>query len=413
MMRPAGAAEAVVSEDARTLIVGAGLAGSAVAMHLAEMGEDGVVVVDPDLAGVRSSSELNAGGVRATWWRPVNVELCAATIDFMAHHRDELGFRQRGYLWLHGPGRWPDAVRHVEMQNRHGREVEVLSPAELGRRWPFIDHLDGVAGATFSPRDGLVSPNAVKEHMRTRARAAGARFVDRRLVVGVRRSGRRLTGAELLAVEDAGAAAAALEGRPAGGPVQVVGCERLVNAAGPWAAPVAELMGAPVPCRAVRRQLCLVAYRDVDLSPYGMIVDTSDCYFHHEADGMVLAGYSPPGDPPGYRFDYDGRAFFEREVWPRLANRIGAFDRLEHVRGWAGLYELSPDHSALLGAVAGLDNAYEMHSFSGRGVMQSYAAGLCLAELIATGAYRTHPSAGALAGSRFDGGTLQPEELHI
>ena len=100
-------------------------------------------------------------------------------------------------------------------------------------------------------------------------------------------------------------------------------------------------------------------------------------------------------------------------MWPRLANRIGAFDRLEHVRGWAGLYELSPDNSALLGAVDGLDNAYEMHSFSGRGVMQSYAAGLCLAELVATGAYRTHPAAADLAGSRFDGGTLQPEELHI
>ena len=55
-------------EAAGTLIVGAGLAGSAVAMHLAEMGHEGVVVLDPDLAGVRSSSELNAGGVRATWW---------------------------------------------------------------------------------------------------------------------------------------------------------------------------------------------------------------------------------------------------------------------------------------------------------------------------------------------------------
>jgi len=195
--------------------------------------------------------------------------------------------------------------------------------------------------------------------------------------------------------------------------VEVVGCERIVNAAGPWAAPVAALMGVPVPCRAVPRQLCVVASRDVDLSSHGMIVDTSDCYFHHEAGELILAGYSPPGDPPGYRFDYEGRAFFEREVWPRLANRITAFDRLEHVRGWTGLYELSPDNSALLGAVEGLENAYEMHSFSGRGVMKSYAAGLCLAELIATGAYRTHPSAAALSGARFRAGALQPEELHI
>ena len=38
-----------------------------------------------------------------------------------------------------------------------------------------------VAGATFSPRDGLVSPNAVKEHYRARAREAEVRFIDRRI----------------------------------------------------------------------------------------------------------------------------------------------------------------------------------------------------------------------------------------
>lgn len=399
--------------SASTLVVGAGLAGSAVAMHLAEMGHDGILVVDPDLAGARSSSELNAGGVRATWWRPVNVELCAATIDFFAEHRDEFDFRERSYLWLHGPERWQSAVEHVAMQNRHGREVELLTPAELGRRWPFIDILDGLAGATFSPKDGLVSPSAVREHYRARARAAGVRFADRRMLAGVRRDGARIAAVEVVDIGDQDAAGRALEGAAPGGPVEVIACERIVNAAGPWAAPVAALMGAPVPCRAVPRQLCVVACRDVDLSSSGMIVDSSDCYFHHEAGDLLLAGYSPPDDPPSYRFDYEGAAFFEREIWPRLAGRISGFDRADHVRGWTGLYELSPDHSALLGAVAGLDNAYEIHSFSGRGVMQSWAAGLCLAELIATGAYRTFPSAAALSGTRFASGALQPEELHI
>ena len=400
-------------EAAGTLIVGAGLAGSATAMHLAALGGHGIVVVDPDLAGARSSSELNAGGVRATWWQPVNVELCAATIDFFARHRDEFAFREHGYLWLHGPERYAEALGHLEMQNRFGREVEVLTPADVSRRWPFIDQLDGVAGATFSPKDGLVSPNAVKEHYRGRAREDGVTFLDRRILVGVEREGDRIAAAQLVAIEGEGAAAAALEGAAPDGPRERVACERIVNAAGPWAARVAELLGAPVPCRAVPRELSLAASREVDLSPYGMIVDTSDCYFHAESGAMILAGYSPPGDPPGYRFDHEGAAFFEREIWPRLAARVSAFDRLGYAGGWTGLYELSPDNSALIGAVGGLANAYEIHSFSGRGVMESWAAGLCLAELIATGALRTFPSAAALSGARFRGGALQPEDRHI
>jgi FAD-dependent oxidoreductase domain-containing protein 1 len=400
-------------EAVGTLIVGAGLAGSATAMHLAAMGQDGIVVVDPDLAGARSSSELNAGGVRATWWQPVNVELCAATIDFMAAHADEFAFRANGYLWLHGPERFPQALAHLEMQNRHGAEVEALAPAEVARRWPFIDQLEGVAGATFSPRDGLVSPNAVKEHYRARARAAGVRFVDRRMAVDVVRDGPAVTGVQLVVLEGEGPATAALEGDPPDGPRERIACERIVNAAGPWAVQVAGLMGVPVPCRAVPRQLSLAASREVDLSPYGMIVDTTDCYFHAESGELILAGYSPPGDPPGYDFASEGAAFFEREIWPRLAARVSAFDRLGYAGGWTGLYELSPDNSALIGAVAGLANAYEIHSFSGRGVMQSWAAGLSLAELIATGAYRTFPSAAALAGTRFAEGALQPEDLHI
>jgi sarcosine oxidase subunit beta len=400
-------------DHAGTLIVGGGLTGSATAMHLAERGHEGVVVVDPDLAGARSSSELNAGGVRATWWRPVNVELCAATIAFMAEHREEFAFREHGYLWLHGPDRWDQAVAHVAMQNAFDRRVELLSPAAVARRWPVIDRVDDLAGATFSPRDGLVRPTAVKEHYRARARAAGARFVDRRALIGVRRDGPRVAGVRLRALEGSSAAERTLEGRAAGGPVETMTCERIVNAAGPWAAPVADLLGVPVPCRAVPRQVSVVASRDVDLSEQGMIVDSSDCYFHHEGGELILAGYSPPGDRPAKRFDNEGAAFFEREIWPRLAHRISRFDRLDHVRGWTGLYELSPDNSAVLGAVPGLAEAYEIHSFSGRGVMQSWAAAMCLAELITTGAFQSFPRASLLSAARFATGDLQPEELHI
>ena len=76
---------------ASVLVVGGGVIGAGVAWALAERGVDGIEVLDLDLAGVYASSELNAGGARATWWQPVNVDACRATLDFFRAQREELG----------------------------------------------------------------------------------------------------------------------------------------------------------------------------------------------------------------------------------------------------------------------------------------------------------------------------------
>ncbi|MDH3725283.1 MAG: FAD-binding oxidoreductase [Thermoleophilia bacterium] len=400
-------------EEVGTLIIGAGIAGSSLAMHLADLGEEDVVVVDPDLAGVRSSSELNAGGVRATWWREVNIEMCAHSIEYYGQHAEEFGFREKGYLWLYGPELWKGATQHAQTQNALGWPVELLTADEVVARWPVIDNKEGIAGATFSPRDGLISPHAVKEHYRSRARAGGVEFRDRRLAVGMDRDDDAITQVRLCHIEDGLAAYRSLEGSPEDGPREALRPLRVVNAAGPWAAKIARLMGGPVHSRAVRRQISVFASQDLDLSGQGMIVDTTGVYFHHESGNLLLGGYSPPGDPPSYDFTYDGAAFFESEIWPRLAARMSVMDRLHHVHGWAGLYALTPDNSAILGGVEGVRNAFEIHSFSGRGIMQSYAAGLALAELITTGRHQTFRRAERLDARRFARGHEEPEDLHI
>jgi FAD-dependent oxidoreductase domain-containing protein 1 len=396
------------------ILIGAGIVGSSVAMALAERGVR-TLAVDVDLSGRLSSSEKNAGGVRATWWQPVNIALCRASIKYYESIAAEVGFRQKGYLWLYDETTWPQALEHLALQRELGHPIETLTAAQVAARVPEIDRLDAIAGATFSPEDGLINPNLLKQHYRRKARTLGAQFLDRIFVlaIGAGPGGVRLdcwqaddpmTDAALTRMMTQDEPGEAQTGRAIelrGGAIVVTG--------GAWSPRPLKLLGLENLSEPVRRQICLVDNRVTNLERYGMIVDTSGVYFHNEG-AHILAGYSPPDEPPGYHFHYDGEPFFESEIWPRLFARMSCMERLHHVTGWAGLYEVSPDRSAIVGRAAPC--VYEAHSFSGRGVMQSYGAGQALAELIARGAYGAL-DASALARGRFARGAQAFEALHI
>ena len=117
-------------DRANVLIAGGGVVGTCIAWALAQRGVNDVVVVDLDLAGVYASSELNAGGVRASWWQPVNIASCAATLSFFRSRSEEFGFRQCGYLWLYAdPDLWARALERRQLQNARGLGVETLTAA--------------------------------------------------------------------------------------------------------------------------------------------------------------------------------------------------------------------------------------------------------------------------------------------
>jgi glycine/D-amino acid oxidase-like deaminating enzyme len=115
-----------------------------------------------------------------------------------------------------------------------------------------------------------------------------------------------------------------------------------------------------------------------------MIVDPSGVYFHPEA-GYILGGVAERDEPHGQNFLYGGEEFFQEKIWMPLTERSSKFEALRHLNGWAGLYEVSPDESAIIGEVRGPGTGgrvFESHSYSGHGIMHSYACGVALAELL-------------------------------
>lgn len=397
------------------VIIGAGLLGSSTALHLAKLGAKSVAVVDADLAGRLSSSELNAGGVRATWDQPINVALSRDSIKFLAENAEAVGYRACGYLWMYSPEKWGSAQARAKKLAAQGQDIQVLSVADVQTRLPFVDKTEGLAGGTFSPKDGLFNPNLLKNLMRDQARALGVQFLE----------GHRVQAAKVL---DAEHAQIECEVIPPKNETElkdyyetaqsdhatdrkVIKAKILVNAAGPWASRLAKLIGYQSPVYPLRRQVAIFDCKEVDMSHYGMMIDPSGVYFHPEANN-ILGGFGDPEEKPGFNLNYDGVDFFQEKIWAPLFERSTKFAELKHLTGWGGLYEMSPDRTAVLGRVEPYKNIFENHGYSGRGAMQSYAAGRGLAELIQRGRFETIDLS-ALTGSRFSEQKLVPEGLLI
>jgi glycine/D-amino acid oxidase-like deaminating enzyme len=399
--------------------------GSATAWQLARRGAGGIAVLDLDLAGTYSSSELNAGGCRATWWQPINVELAWHSMQFYRSIAERIQFFRRGYLFLHSALRWRVAQEKKSLYEALKIPVEYLERGEISSRIPEFENLKGIAGATFSPEDGLLDPHLLRDYYREEAKALGVRFLDNFYVQGMETAGGRVEAVRTLHRQPGEALGEEVlqqiltTHRVAPGrewQEEVFRPKLVVNCTGAWLPVTSRYYGRPSPVRPVRRQISLFSSHEEDFSGRGMIVDSSGLYFHPEGahSGLVLAGYSNRDEPPGYSFRYDGEKFFDRKIWLRLYRR-GArrhFAAIHHVRGWAGLYAVGPDKTGILWRVKGFDNLYELGAATGRGVMQSYALGRLAAELIHRGDFETM-DASVLTGERFETGHLLLETLDI
>jgi len=391
-------------------IVGAGIIGSAIAFELSRRGVTGIHVYDPDLEGSLSSTERNAGGVRHLWQHPINIELSRASISLFERIREEIGFQQTGYLWLFEKEKATQGETLLAHTKKSHLNYEQWSVSDIRNRYPFIDKTDDLAFGLFGPKDGVINSNALKNFYRSESKKKGVVFHDRSWVTRI--SERNSVHFHVHEPESSEQALKLLRDPRVEKQTEMAReAKSLILSAGAW---MSELLNPLLPTtevKPVRRQISIFKAENFDMTPYGMVVDTSRVYFHPEG-GNMLGGFVLKAETPGFRFEYDND-FFENFIWPPLFERSTCFERLKHISGWAGLYSYTPDTSGILGRLQGYKNIFEAHSFTGRGIMQSYGAAVALAELMMDGSYRTI-DASYLSRERFsDEKRLLRENLHI
>jgi sarcosine oxidase subunit beta len=90
--------------------------------------------------------------------------------------------------------------------------------------------------------------------------------------------------------------------------------------------------------------------------------------------------------------------------------RVPSLEKARIARGWAGLYEISPDHHAILGRVPGVEGFIVANGFSGHGFQHSPAVGKVISELIVDGKALTIDIS-SLYIDRFEKGELMLEPM--
>ncbi|GAB2567168.1 NAD(P)/FAD-dependent oxidoreductase [Kribbella endophytica] len=349
-------------ESADVVIVGGGVMGTSIAFHLAEAGVRRVLLLEQDSLGAGSTSKA-AGGVRANFSDEVNVALGARSLrafqDFAVRPGQEIDLHQVGYLFLLSTDEQVASFEEsTRLQNAAGGPTRMISVDEAVALAPLISP-DGLVGACFSPDAGHCSPESVVLGYATAARRLGAQLVTGCALTGIDVMGNNIHGV-----------------RTTLGPVRT---STVICAAGAWSAEVGQYAGVELPVTPLRRQIVVteaVAGLPDDLP---MTIDFgSTFYFHREGPGL-LVGMSDPSEQPGFHLD-------RSDAWlPALTEamerRAPSLLDVGLTGGWAGLYENTPDHNALIGEADDVSRFLYATGFSGHGFLQGPAVGEVIRDL--------------------------------
>lgn len=366
----------MMRQTADVVIIGGGIVGASVAFHLAERGCTDVLILEREAAQGLGSTGRATGGVRAQFATAINIRMSLYSIEFFARFEEATGYacgyEPAGYLFVATSEAQFDYLKRTrERQLAAGlSNVELFGADECARLVPGL-RTDDVTGGSFCPTDGFIAPLRVLGGFTARAVERGVRVRTETEVTGIEVEGGRVARV-----------------RTTRGHIST---RVVVNASGAWAAETARLAGVEIPVVPLRRQL--VSARPAAPLPEGlpMVIDMSNGFhFRPEARELetpgVLLAWPDDAETPGFKTDFDPA--FTEKVFRRARVRMPhllAGATLNESRCRAGLYELTPDHHAIIGEAPGVRGLFLANGFSGHGVMHSPATGRILAELILEG----------------------------
>ncbi|MFB6095453.1 MAG: NAD(P)/FAD-dependent oxidoreductase [Halodesulfurarchaeum sp.] len=345
------------------VVIGGGIIGTSVAYHLTRRDQP-VHLVEKDALGAGTSSKSVAvfiwhqdapdpveHRIRERSWETYGPLVEAA----------ELSFSEIGSLHL----AWTraDSQELRDMQS-------ALQDLGVTARWvdpPELLELgldpEGFTGGVLVPEDGYLDPAEIIQYFASRAREAGATIE---------------TGVEVTGIETRNGS---VEGvRTTDGHIE---SRRVVNAAGPWAPTINDMVGLELPLRHTLGPIVVLQRDEPFAFPFTVLGD--DIYFREEANMQAFGGRYDTDYETATRLNPDANLSVDHQFYLDVAAQIDRHVPVlvdaEIVSDWVGVRTVTPDRRPFVGEtpVAGFYTAVGM---SGLGVTRAPAVGSMLAGII-------------------------------
>ena len=352
----------------RSVIVGGGIAGLALAVELSTRGV-AATVVEARYPGAGNSTR-NVGRIRRMQLTEDLTEFsCRASekwrqVDRLTGGRNPLLYPTQ-YAWaMYGEDELAIVEPLQPMWKRFNARARVVGTKALLDAVPILRGGELVVGGVIGDA-AIVHHDAAVYAYYLFAREAGVHFEVGQPAVGVESHGGRATGLTLA------------DGR-------TIPADAVVNAAGGKAGDFARVCGVSSPNEPLRREVLVTEPSRPFMKPAVTFYRPQEGWFNQTLRGELVAGVVAVDEPFGMN-ERSSCGFLSRTARTLLAKapRLG---ELRVVRQWAGVYDMTPDKRPLVGEYPDLPGFYALNGWSGRGMLLAPLAAELLACEISGGA---------------------------
>jgi len=358
-------------ETADVVVIGGGSSGASIAMRLAQRGVKKVVLVEKNYLASGPTGK-SMGLVRPFSPIEATMKILLRSLEIFKHFDEDIGgdpglvptTRLRIVPEKDKEALEADAVWEKQM----GANVRVLYPSDLEELIPQLN-VEGIGAAIRYLDACYLNPIATTGAYAMRARDLGADIREETEVADIKVSGGKIQSVVTNKSE--------------------IATSVVVNAAGVWASRIGHMVGVEIPITIKREQICSFL-RPWDFRGVFPIIHSlsNEHVYRSEGNDILLAvdtyEFMRPEalvtDPDHY--DEEADEAIVKVFLKEMPLRLPPMKRASYRGGYAGIYDVPPDESPILGKVPEVEGFYLCCGWSGVGFGQSAAIGEVMAELI-------------------------------